>query len=115
TAAASDPSPSVTVLALLILAPCFLFPPRARAADPQPQSEAPLLARIVSRLSEAEQRTARDWAEFSRETITWGKRLLSSQQPIPEGPIRDALTAVDIGSKLDPDTADWPKLREELE
>lgn len=111
----NQPPPTVAALAFLILAPCVLVPNDARAADAQPQSEAPLLSRIVSRLSESEQRTARDWAEFSRETITWGTRLQSSQQPVPQGPVRDALAAVDLGSKLDPKTADWPKLREELE
>ena len=60
-------------------------------------------------------RTARDWAEFGRESVTWGSMLRSQQQTVPEGPVRDALGAVDLGAKLDAKTADWPKLREELE
>lgn len=94
---------------LLLLFPFPLLPPLARAAEP------PLLSRIVTRLANAEQRSARDWAEFGRETVTWGTRLQSTQQPVPEGPVRDALAAVEIGSALDPATTDWPKLRKELE
>ncbi|PHX71838.1 MAG: hypothetical protein CK548_05805, partial [Opitutia bacterium] len=72
------------------------------------------LAKIIGRVAAAESRTARDWAELGRETVTWGGRLQSEQQPIPEGPVRDALAAVEAGAKLDAKTADWPKLREEL-
>jgi Ca-activated chloride channel homolog len=63
----------------------------------------------------AESRSGRDWAELGRETATWGSRLQSEKQPVPEGPVRDALAAVDLGSKLEPKATDWPKLREELE
>ncbi|MEY4815239.1 MAG: hypothetical protein RLZZ162_2312 [Verrucomicrobiota bacterium] len=86
--------------------------PASPAATPPPASEA--LAKIIGRVAAAESRTARDWAELGRETVTWGGRLQSEQQPIPEGPVRDALAAVDAGAKLDAKTADWPKLREEL-
>ena len=78
-----------------------------------PASEA--LAKIVGRVAAAASRSARDWAELGRETVTWGGRLQSEQQPIPEGPVRDALAAVDAGAQLDAKTADWPKLRSELE
>ncbi len=86
--------------------------PASPADTPPPASEA--LAKIIGRVAAAESRTARDWAELGRETVTWGGRLQSEQQPIPEGPVRDALAAVDAGAKLDAKTADWPKLREEL-
>ena len=85
----------------------------APSATPAPEPTP--LTRIVTRLSTAPTRTARDWAEFARETVTWGSRLQSAQEQVPEGPIRDALSAVDLGSEMDPKTADWPKLREELE
>lgn len=83
----------------------------APAAPPEP----PLLAKIVGRLAGADAPGARDWAELGRETVSWGGKLQSEQQPVPEGPVRDALTAVDLGAKLDPKAADWPKLREELQ
>ena len=86
--------------------------PASPADTPPPASEA--LAKIIGRVAAAESRTARDWAELGRETVTWGGRLQSEQHPIPEGPVRDALAAVDAGAKLDAKTADWPKLREEL-
>lgn len=81
------------------------------AAAPPPSP----LATIVTRLAAANTRSARDWAELGRETVTWGSHLQSEQQPVPEGPVRDALAAVDAGSALDAKTVDWPKLREELE
>lgn len=86
----------------------------AASADPN-ASQPPLLAKIVGRLSSAPQQTARDWAEFARETVTWGSRLQSSQQPVAEGPVQDALTAVDRGSQMDPNATDWSKLRQELQ
>ncbi|MBI4622660.1 MAG: VWA domain-containing protein [Verrucomicrobia bacterium] len=88
-----------------------ITPPAAPPATPPPTA----LARIVGRLSAADHRTARDWAELGRETVSWGSRLQSEQQPVPEGPVHDALAAVDLGARLDAKTADWPKLREELE
>lgn len=91
------------------------FAAAASAPSSSPPPEPPALSRIVTRLSTAATRTARDWAELGRETVTWGSRLQSEQQPVPEGPVRDALAAVDLGSKQDPKTADWPKLRQELE
>jgi Ca-activated chloride channel family protein len=93
-------------------------PPAAApgAAGPAPAPpEPPALAKIVGRLSSATQRSARDWSELGRETVTWGSRLQSEQQPVPEGPVRDALAAVDLGAQLDPKATDWKKLREELE
>ncbi|MDO8543428.1 MAG: VWA domain-containing protein [Opitutaceae bacterium] len=89
--------------------PLNVSPPAAAPADPT------ALAKIVTRLSAADNRSARDWAELARETVTWGSQLKSAQQTVPEGPVRDALAAVDLGSKLDAKTADWSKLREDLE
>ena len=87
----------------------------ATSSQPEPPAASEALAKIIGRVATAESRTARDWAELGRETVTWGSRLQSEQQPIPEGPVRDALAAVDSGAKLDSKTADWAKLREELE
>jgi Ca-activated chloride channel family protein len=111
------PTPqNAAALLIFALFAFSVFSSRTIAAEnpPEPPSPPPL-ARIVSRLSTSPQPTARDWAELGRETVTWGSKLQSSQQPVAEGPIRDALTAVELGSKLDSKTADWPKLREELE
>ncbi|ACB75677.1 VWA domain-containing protein [Opitutus terrae] len=105
----------IATLLVLLLAPFSLLSPDVRAAEPAAAPEPPLLSKIVTRLANSSQRTARDWAEFGRETVTWGKRLQSAQQPVPEGPVRDALAAVELGSALDAGTTDWPKLRAELE
>ena len=112
----SKPAPSAlpVVTALMFLVAGFSLSGSARAAEPA-GAPAPLLARIVGRLSAADQRTGRDWAELAQETATWGSHLQSAQQPVPEGPVRDALAAVDLGSHLDPKTADWTKIRADLE
>ncbi|MBL9212562.1 MAG: VWA domain-containing protein [Opitutaceae bacterium] len=122
--------PTTVSLVLLLLALWPLLPAPARAASaaspapaqppaaaaaPAPAPEPSPLVKIVSRLAGAETRTARDWAELGRETVSWGSRLQSEQQPVSEGPVRDALAAVDLGRKLDPKATDWKKLREELE
>lgn len=108
---------AVTVASLCLLLSVLRAPSVARAAavDTGTTGSAAPLSKIVDRLAAADTRSARDWAELGRETVTWGSHLQSAQQPIPEGPVRDALAGVDLGAKLDATTADWPKLREELE
>lgn len=90
-------------------------PGTAPAAEPPAPPEPPMLAKVVGRLAAAEKQTAQDWAELGRETVTWGSGLQSQQQAVPEGPVRDALAAVDLGAKMNAKATDWPKLREELE
>jgi Ca-activated chloride channel family protein len=134
----ASPPPPAAIAALLIILSAFLLAPSALhaevtlappsapltttplqpaapAASAPAKPEPPPLAKIVARLAAADQRTGRDWAELGRETVSWGSRLKTAQKPVPEGPVRDALKAVDLGSKLDPKTTDWPKLRHDLE
>jgi Ca-activated chloride channel family protein len=122
---AAAPLATAALLALFLLAPspasraaASLAPAAAGAGPTKLPASAPAepsaLAKIVGRLATAENRTARDWAELGRETATWGSRLRSEKQPVPEGAVRDALAAADLGEKLDPKATDWPKLREEL-
>ncbi len=73
------------------------------------------LSKVVGRLSAKESCSALDWSELGSETVTWGQRVRSSDHPVPEGPVRDALAAVDMGSRLDPKAADWSRMRSELE
>ena len=114
------------VTALVILLSGFQFPvssfaavklanPPAAQGEPATPPEGAVLGKIVSRLSATDTRTARDWAELGRETATWGSRLQSEKQQVPEGPVHDALAAVKLGSKMDPKATDWTKLREDLE
>ena len=115
----SAPRPLTTAmvslgLCSLVIGPWALGINPASPSTPAPPASSDALAKIIGRVAAAESRTARDWAELGRETVTWGGRLQSEQQPIPEGPVRDALAAVEAGAKLDAKTADWPKLREEL-
>ncbi len=87
----------------------------ALAADATAPDPAAALSKIVARLSAQDRCSAIDWAELSQESVTWGQHLKSASQAVPEGPVRDALRAVDIGAALDPRAADWPRVRSELE
>jgi len=100
---------AVSAAALLLLAPAR---PAAGQGAPDPAAS---LSKVVGRLSSQERCSALDWAEFGRDTATWGQHLRSSGEQVPEGPVRDALAAVDIGERSDPKASDWPGLRSELE
>ena len=129
----SGVSQAAAAFTLLVLTSALCPLPSARAASappasppatpsvaasattpPTPPAPSAALSKIVTRLADTPDRSGRDWAELSRETVTWGQRLQSEQQPVAPGPVNDALAAVDAGSALDSKTADWPKLREEL-
>ena len=105
--------PAVTAALLVsgVLVAALAFPTSARAVgDP-----AAPLAKVIGRISTKDVRSARDWADFARETVTWGHHIQDDQRPVPEGPVRDALSAVDLGSTMNAKTTDWPKLRDDLE
>ena len=101
-----NPNPPSNLRRLLFVPSCLLLTIAASLAQVAPAPASDALAKIIGRVAAAETRTARDWAELGRETVTWGGRLQSEQQQIPEGPVRDALAAVDAGAKLDPKTAE---------
>lgn len=90
---------------------------KALTAEKKPESapaEAPLVS-TVKRLSAKPELRASDYAEFAKRSLDWGRLLQSSQQPVPEGPIRDAILSTDLGANLSPKAADWPTLRRDLE
>jgi Ca-activated chloride channel family protein len=115
TRATGDRAVAATVaVALCLLSAVTCLPPPARAAEGSDALVAPL-SQVVGRLAAQDNRAAADWAELGRTTLTYGQRLQSAQQPVPEGPVRDALSAVDAGAALDAKAADWPQLRKDLE
>lgn len=73
------------------------------------------LITTVTRMAEQATITAKDYSELAQTTVTYGQRLKSAQQHAPEKTIKDALAAVDAGEKLDEKSADWPKLRQDLQ
>ncbi|MDP2136395.1 MAG: VWA domain-containing protein [Candidatus Didemnitutus sp.] len=73
------------------------------------------LTTTVARLADKIALTAKDCSELAQTTITYGQRLKSTQQTPPEGVVKDALTAVDLGEQTEAKAADWPRLRQELE
>jgi Ca-activated chloride channel family protein len=115
---AASPAKSAA-LALVLLGALFWPSPPANAAEPTPPPTPAVLAapvtQLVTRLATLPKASATDLAEFARTTLTYGERTQAAQQPVPEGAVRDALAAVASGSALDPKTADWPTLREQLE
>ncbi len=104
---------SAAVLLFFLLA-SGLPPPASGAESAQDTLAAPL-SKTVARLAEQPGLSAKDCAELATTTLTYGQRVKSAQQQPPESVIRDALHGVDVGEKLDARTADWPKLRSDLE
>lgn len=73
------------------------------------------LSKTVERLSTQDTLSPKDCSDLAQTTLTYGQRAKAAQQHPPEGVIRDALAAVDLGEKTDPKAADWPRIRSELE
>lgn len=91
-------------------------PATSASAAPTPaENSAALLGKMVNRLSSKDTLTAPDLSDFAHETLKWGRQLKDAGQPVPEGPVHDALEAVDrlkaTGAKL----SDWNQLQQELE
>jgi Ca-activated chloride channel family protein len=116
TADGKQPLQSATI-AIFCLLTSGLWPlafcPRASAAE-NDNAVADSLTKVVGHLSAQDSTSAYDWANLAQTTITYGQRLQGTQQPVPAGPVRDALAAVDAGEALDTHAADWSKLRREL-
>ncbi len=100
-------------LALVLLAPRAAAAPAVTAETPP--NPAAGLSKVVARLSSEDRRSAVDWVELGNETLTWGQHLKSSGQEVPEGPVRDALAAVELGQKADGKATDWGRMRTDLE
>jgi Ca-activated chloride channel family protein len=119
-AAGAEPPPlpaTVAGLLLLLSGLCLLssgFCPRVLAAEADNIPTADPLVKVVGRLSAQNSPAAHDWADLAQTTVTYGQRLQGAQKPVPAGPVRDALAAVDAGEALDAHAVDWPKLRREL-
>jgi Ca-activated chloride channel family protein len=112
---APDPKPRTPAVLAAVLA-ALMMAGHARAADDAaPPDPAASLSKLVGRLSAQDACSAVDWSEMASDTLSWGQHLGAGGQPVPEPPVRDALAAVDLGSRADPKAADWDHLRSELE
>jgi Ca-activated chloride channel family protein len=109
----------LTVAAALFffLLPCFLLlaPSTALALERTDSPPPPEIGQLVAKLAAADTHAAHDWAALADATLAWGEPLQTAQQPVAEGPVRDALAATELGEKLDPLTVNWPALRARLE
>jgi Ca-activated chloride channel family protein len=106
---------AAAVAAALFLSSVLSFPSSVRAAEGGEDTLAKPLSTTVARLAAKDAVNAKEFSEMASTTVTYGQRVKSAQQPPPENVIRDGLSAVDAGEKLDAKAADWPKLRSELE
>jgi Ca-activated chloride channel family protein len=88
--------------------------PAAQTSAP-PTGDPAALGRIVGRLSQQRTLSAPDLSELAHETLNWGHRIQDAGQPVPDGPVRDALSAVDELEARGDKLADWSQLRKELE
>jgi Ca-activated chloride channel homolog len=88
--------------------------PGSNAAN-APAPEPPPLGKIIGRLAQKDSLTAPDLSEVAHETLSWGRKLKESGQPVPDGPVRDALDAVDRLEAMNDKLADWTQLRKDLE
>ncbi|HEY0944023.1 MAG TPA: VWA domain-containing protein [Opitutaceae bacterium] len=112
----SSTAGAATALAVSLLSWVIAYGSLVIAATPPPSDPlAAPLSKLVGQLASRDTLSARDYAELARTTTTYGQRVQSGGQPVPEGPVRDALKAVDAGAAADAKAADWPKLRSELE
>jgi Ca-activated chloride channel family protein len=115
TPAKAGPRAATAMATACLAALLFLGATGASAQDEPKPDPAAALSKIVGRLSAQDTCSALDWAELGRETVTWGEHVKSGNQPVPEGPVRDALRAVDAGERADAKASDWPRMRSELE
>lgn len=108
-------SAPTAVAGAFLLAGLLAHPPSARAQESPADTIAKPLSTTVARLSAQDALSAKDCSDLAQTTITYGQRFKEMKRQPHEKVIRDALQAVDVGEKLDPKAADWPKLRQELE
>lgn len=95
---------------------CAAFALASARADAPPPPSGALLGEITNRLANGPNPpTAADWAEFAGQTDAWGEPLKAAKQPVPKGPVQDALDAVRRGRSLDPEAANWDRLSRQLE
>jgi Ca-activated chloride channel family protein len=92
-------------------------PPPAQAAPEEapPPGTPASLGRIVGRLAQQDTLSAPDLSELAHETVNWGRRIKEAGQPVPAGPVKDALAAVDELERRGDKLADWSQLRKELQ
>lgn len=115
---APKPAKVAASLALALFWLSVLSPRLSAAAAAPPSNDDTMtkpLTTTVARLADKSALSAKDCADLAQTTVTFGQRLKSAQQRPPEGVVNDALAAVDLGEKADPQAADWPRLRKELE
>lgn len=101
----------VAVVALLTASLTRL--PAQSPVAPEPPSP-DLVQAAVTRLIALPAIRADDWSSLALETLAFGQAHRQAGQPVPKGPVQDALEAVELGESMDAAVADWPELRKQL-
>lgn len=83
------------------------------AVEP-PSFEGPLNT-LIAQLSSQPDIAAQEFAALAQETLNYGQQVLGTGEKPAVGAIYDALDGVDAGESLDPQAANWPQLRADLE
>ncbi len=106
---------TTATLVLLVAWPTLPSRLQAQAAPPSPEPPDPKpIAEIITRLVTQTEVQPEDWGALARETITFGQTIQQSGQPVPVGPVFDAIQGVSLGEASAPDATDWENLRQEL-
>lgn len=105
-----------TALWLLVLHPAFVIDHSSFAAEASPAAPAPdPLVSLVGQLATAPTLAPADLARLAELTASTGETARAAKKNLPEGALRDALTAIDSGNITAPSAADWPALRKRIE
>src|SRR5690606_1510718 len=87
-----------TVSTVALLACGFLIRPGPASAGEPPAVEQQIRD-TVARLIASPRPTAADWRELAEQTLAFGEHVRAGQQPVPPGPVADALAAVERGAQ----------------
>ncbi len=111
----SAPGSTAALVAAALVSVFSLPSPSAAQAPSGPPAPPPSLPGLVARLAEKPTLSSRDYHDLARTTLNYADALRAQQQPVPSGPVRDALAAGERGRRQAPDATDWESLEKALD
>ena len=105
---------AVAASSLLVIAVVLAGSARALEKAAPTTDAAGRVREMVARVASAQNPRATDWREIAQRTLVYANDAKLNSRPVEQGAIRDALSAVDTGEKLDRGAANWTQLREDL-
>ncbi len=107
-------SAAVTAGALLLLFLAAVISPRAHGQEDLSDVMAAQLNGLVGLLATRHPLKASDYAILAETSLNYGHWCRAEHHPVASGIVRDGLTAIEDGRKLDPKAADWDRLESSL-